>query len=153
MKKSLSAILSILLIISTLFIMTACGDNNATNGNADTTAADTTAQQTVTAPPGSKIVGEGETNFVFSVVDLEGNETYFDVYTNKTTVGDALSELELIKGEEGDYGLYVKTVNGITLDYDKDGKYWAFYIDGEYAQTGVDATDIVACTAYSFKAE
>ena len=26
--------------------------------------------------------------------------------------------------------------------------YWAFYIDGEYAQTGVDATEIVADTTY-----
>ena len=49
--------------------------------------------------------------------------------------------------------IYVKTVNGVTLDYDKDGKYWAFYVNGEYAQTGVDSTDITAGAEYSFKAE
>ena len=65
------------------------------------------------------------------VVDADGNETNFVVSTDKETVGDALLELNLIEGEEGDYGLYVKTVNGITADYDTDGTYWAFYVNGE----------------------
>lgn len=150
MKKFLSAILAIIIVILSMFIMTACSNSE---GETTTNAVETTAVQSVTAPPGSKVVGEGETNFVFTVVDVEGNETFFDVYTNKTTVGGALIELELIQGEEGDYGLYVKTVNGITLDYDKDGKYWAFYENGAYSQTGVDATEIIAGTSYSFRAE
>ena len=59
----------------------------------------------------------------------------------------------LIAGEDSEYGLYVKTVNGVTVDYDTDGKYWAFYVDGEYAATGVDSTDITAGATYTFKAE
>ena len=62
-------------------------------------------------------------------------------------------DVGLIAGEEGPYGLYVKTVNGITVDFDKDGKYWAFYVDNEYAMTGVDATDIKDDTSYAFKVE
>ena len=46
-----------------------------------------------------------------------------------------------------------KTVNGITADYDVDQTYWAFYVDGEYAMTGVDATDIVEGSQYMFKVE
>ena len=48
----------------------------------------------------------------------------------------------LIDGDESEYGLYVKKVNGITADYEKDKSYWAFYKDGEYMQTGVDSTEI-----------
>ena len=59
----------------------------------------------------------------------------------------------LIVGEDGPYGLYIKTVNGITLDYDKDGKYWAFYENGKYAAKGASETEIVSGTTYSFKAE
>ena len=44
-------------------------------------------------------------------------------------------------------------VNGITADYNVDGTYWAFYIDGEYAMTGVDVTDITAGSAYAMKVE
>ena len=61
------------------------------------------------------VLGEGETQFTFDVVDQEGNETQFEIHTDKETVGEALLELGLIAGEEGDYGLYVKTVNGITV--------------------------------------
>ena len=68
-------------------------------------------------------------------------------------MGEALQELELIDGEEGPYGLYVKTVNGITADFDKYKEYWAFYIDGEYAMSGVDKTEIEAGSTYSFKVE
>ena len=47
----------------------------------------------------------------------------------------------------------VDTVNGITLDYNKDGKYWAFYINNEYAMTGVDSTPVEEGAAYAFVAE
>jgi len=98
-------------------------------------------------------LGEGSTVFLFTVVDKEGSETLFEIHTDRETVGEALTELGLIAGEEGEYGLYVKTVNGITADYDKDGVYWAFYINGEYASTGVDSTAVTEGDSYSFKME
>ena len=148
-KNSSQKLLSILLCIALIAAMALCTSGCGSNNTPETTVA-------VAAPSASGeviSVGQGETNFTFTVVDLEGNESVFDVHTDEKTVGAALLSLELIAGDEGDYGLYVKTVNGITLDYDKDGKYWAFYVDGEYAATGVDATDITPGTAYSFKAE
>lgn len=98
-------------------------------------------------------LGEGSTEFIFTVADKDGKETVFEIHTDKQIVGDALSELGLIEGEESEYGLYVKTVNGITADYDKDGVYWAFYINGEYAPTGVDSTAITEGDSYSFQVE
>lgn len=100
-----------------------------------------------------KVLGEGQTKFMCNVVDSEGNETNFEIHTDKETVGEALLEVELIAGEEGDYGLYVKEVNGITADYDVDKTYWAFYIDGEYASTGVDSTKVEEGKTYTFKIE
>ena len=94
-----------------------------------------------------------EKSFTFVVVDTTGKETSFEISSDKATVGEALLDEGLIAGEDGQYGLYVKTVNGITLDYDTDGKYWAFYVNSEYGMTGVDATEIVAGATYSFKAE
>ena len=91
--------------------------------------------------------------FTFQVVDADGKETTQEITTTATTVGEALLAEGLIEGEEGPYGLYVKTVCGTTLDYETDGKYWAFYVDGEYGLTGVELTDIVPGTVYSFRAE
>lgn len=66
-------------------------------------------------------------------------------------VGEALLDVGLIAGEDSEYGLYVKTVNGVTADYDTDQTYWAFYVNGEYAQSGTDSADITVGNAYSFK--
>ena len=99
------------------------------------------------------ILGEGNTVFMFTVVDGEGNESLFEIHTDKEIVGDALAELGLIEGEESEYGLYVKKVNGITADYETDGTYWAFYINGGYAMSGVDTTPITEGEAYMFKVE
>lgn len=93
-------------------------------------------------------LGEGETMFYLTVKDTDGSVTRFQIYTDATTVGEALVALELISGDEGDYGLYVTTVNGITADWETENAYWAFSIDGEYAQTGVDSTEIVAGSTY-----
>lgn len=100
-----------------------------------------------------EVRGQGETKFTFTVIDADGNDVSYEIHTDKTTVGAALLELELIAGEDSAYGLYVKTVNGITADYDTDGTYWAFYINGEYAMSGVDTTDITDGAVYTFKVE
>lgn len=110
---------------------------------------ETPATEDGTAAP--TIKGEGATVFYFNVVDKDGNKTAFEIHTDKTIVGDALMELGLLEGEEGPYGLYVKKVNGITADYDTDGTYWAFYVNGEYGMTGVDLTEIQAGTTYEFR--
>ena len=70
------------------------------------------------------------------------------VKTDKATVGEALQEHGLLEGEQGSFGLYVKKVNGITADFDIDQTYWAFYINGEYAMTGVDTTNIDESAEY-----
>ena len=99
------------------------------------------------------VIGEGAASFELTIVNTAGEEVTFEVKTDEETVGAALLENEVIAGEDGQYGLYVKTVNGETVDYDKDGKYWAFYINGEYGMTGVDVTEIVEGDSYALKVE
>lgn len=107
---------------------------------------------TVTFTDGAEL-GKGASAFTFTVTDGSGKAVSCTVNTDKSTVGEALLELGLIAGENGDYGLYVKTVNGITADYDVDQTYWAFYINGEYASTGVDSTPVTPGALYEFKVE
>ena len=141
MKKLLSILLCIALIAALAFSTVGCSKNDKTEPVASAEAS------------GVVSMGEGETSFLFNVVDPDGKESNFEIHTDEKTVGAALLSLGLIAGEDSEYGLYVKTVNGVTVDYDTDGKYWAFYVDGEYAATGVDATDITAGATYTFKAE
>ena len=94
-----------------------------------------------------------KTSFTVVTTDLNRKETTHKIKTDAATVGEALVEEGLIKGHDTEYGLYVDEVNGIALDWDKDGKYWAFYINGEYAQTGVDTTNVEDGAVYTFKPE
>ena len=85
--------------------------------------------------------GKGDKTIVVEVV--AGDQSVrFTVHTDEDTVGAALMEHDLIDGEEGQYGLYIKVVNGIVADFDKDQHYWAFYVNDEYAMTGVESTEI-----------
>ena len=154
-QKLLSVALCAVLIAVTALSMTGCTQNSDGDTAATTTTTVTTAGTTTTtvADTGPTRLGLGETLFTFEVEDKDGTKTVFEILTDEETVGAALMNLNLIAGDEGPYGLYVKTVNGITLDYDTDKLYWAFYINGEYAVTGVDATAPTAGATYAFKAQ
>ena len=143
MKRNMWTKLVVVLVL--VFTLLGCGKAEAPATTETTITTEVAAEVTA--------LGEGATAFMFTVVDQDGNETLFAINTDKETVGEALLELELIKGEEGAYGLYVKEVNGIVADYDVTKTYWAFYVNGEYATSGVDTTKIEADTSYAFKVE
>ena len=152
-SKLTSFILCMVLIVAMALSTTGCNGNTSKDtASGAGTEANLQADSNVSEADGS-VLGTGSTEFGLTVVDQEGSETQFEIHTDKETVGEALLELGLIEGEESEYGLYVKTVNGITADYDTDGTYWAFYINGEYAASGVDSTKIAEGESYSFKVE
>lgn len=161
MKKWMAA-----LITAALLLASACGNVTVNvkqdeNGyeisvgtqEAKETKADTEAEAPEEAEEAEEeitILGEGETTFDFVVVDADGKEEAFVVKTDAENLADALTEVEMIEGDETEYGLYVKVVNGITADYDTDGAYWALLIDGEYAMTGASSTPVEEGKTYSF---
>lgn len=140
-KKIVTWMLAMMLIVAMTLGMAGCGSKEEPAEAVETVYEDGT------------VLGEGSKEFAFTVVDADGVETNLEIHTDKETVGEALLDLGVIAGEDGDYGLYVKTVNGLTVDFEEDGKYWAFYIDGEYGMTGVDATTITEGASYAFKVE
>lgn len=144
-KRNFSRILCGLLIAAVLFCFTGCGGS----GEADSNGA---PSQVIIETDGQSF-GTGSTVFTLTITDAEGKELHAEIHTDQTIVGEALQELGLIGGEESPTGLYVKTVNGITADYDKSGTYWAFFVNGDYAQTGVDSTEITEGDSYAFQIE
>ncbi len=146
MKNSISLQLrklAVLMLVAVMaFTFTACSKEDSSGEVTD--AADTAEGET-------SVVGEGEASFLFDVKFEDGTMNSYEVKTDATIVGEALVDAGLIEGEESEYGLYVKTVDGVTLDYDTDGAYWGFFIDGEMAATGVDQTELVEGATYSFE--
>lgn len=146
MKKWLSFLLCIVLIAAMALVTTGCGGSEPAEEESPSVS------ETGFAKDGD-LLGEGETEFPITIADKDGNEIAVTIRTDKTIVGEALQELGLIEGEEGPYGLYIKSVNGIRADYDKDKVYWAFYINGDYAVSGVDVTEIRPGDTYALKVE
>lgn len=140
MKNNVKKMIGLLLIAVMMVGFAACG----------APAEDEIELITVTD---GETIGEGSTEFQLVITDAEGQSVQVTVKTDEATVGDALVKLGLIAGEESQYGLYIKTVNGVTLDYEADGLYWGFYVDGTYAVVGVDMTEIAAGSVYELKAD
>ena len=142
MKK----VLGILLTLVLLFSLVSCNETPSTSS--DLASSDATSSENVVVSlwdnavyTEDTTVGEGEKT-VYVEVKADEKSITFTINTNATILGDALIENNLIAGEEGAYGLYVKTVNGILADYDVDATYWGFFKDGEYMMSGVDTTEI-----------
>lgn len=173
-SKLFSTILAFVLSAAVAVSVTSCGSSNSSSSSASSEtsvseSAETSSEASseASSEESSEVseevsaaetaeatdIGEGNTEFAFEVVLEDGTTTLYNVHTDEKTVGAALLGVNLIAGDDSEYGLYVKTVDGVTADYDKDGTYWAFYIDGEYASTGVDSTDVVPGSTYSFKVE
>jgi len=130
-------LLLFLLAVLVVFSIVACGDNDAP----------------IELPlPEHEIqnIGTGDTVIYFQVTDAEGGITLLRIHTDATTVSSALGGVGLIAGQQTDFGLMVTHVQGMRADFDEDGAWWAFYINGEQANEGVDTTNVVAGTIYAF---
>lgn len=145
--KFLSFLLCVVLVAAIALFTSACNDKTGTPSVPE----DLTPSQS--DQNGGNVVGEGATQFAFEITFKDGSEKAYTVKTDKKTVGEALTDAGLILGENGPYGLMVETVDGETVTYEKDKKYWAFYVNGEYAMSGVDTTEIKDGETYAFKVE
>ncbi len=83
----------------------------------------------------------GRATIVVSVTHGDGSEKEFTISTDAENLRGALEQENLIAGDEGEYGLYVKTVDGETAD-DAKQEWWCFTKGGEMLMTGVDTTPI-----------
>ena len=85
----------------------------------------------------------------FRVVHGDGSEKEFVIRTEALTLREALEQENLIEGTEGDWGLYVLTVDGETVD-EALQQWWCLTKDGEMSMTGVDDTIISDGDRYEF---
>lgn len=149
MKKVVSVLSAAVLLLSCLLCLSGCGENPSQQDYENPAQAedvDLGLWNDATYIQDTEL-GEGKTTLTVQVKADERQIT-FTIHTDKTTVGEAMLEHSLLEGEDSEYGLYVKKVNGILADYDVDQHYWAFYIGEEYALTGVDSTNIEEGVTY-----
>lgn len=77
---------------------------------------------------------EGEKNVTIVIVYEDGTEKKLEYATACDSLADLLLEKELVTGYTSEeYGFTIESVDGITLDWSKDGAYWALYEGDAYA--------------------
>lgn len=138
MKK----LFTLLLALSLLLTLAACGEEEKEEGSIWDSAKYT---EDTTLGQGAKTVKV--------TVKAEGRSVVLTINTDKDILGEALQDLGLIDGDEGEFGLYIKSVNGMVADYDIDQSYWGFYQKGEYMMSGVDTTKITGGESYELVRE
>ena len=132
MKKTIKSTISLLLAFVFILSLASCGAQVDKEG----------LWETATYLKDTEL-GEGAKTAIVEVKVGEQMIT-FTVHTDEEMLGAALLAHNLIEGTDG---LYTK-VNGIVADYNVDQSYWGFFIDGEFAMTGLDQTPITEGTVY-----
>lgn len=126
--RSLFSLMLVLTVVAAMtFAFASCGNTN--DGAKDTASSDSAMEK-------------AEITITVKIKGSDGNVTDFVITTDAEFLRGALEQEGLIEGDESEYGLYVKVVNGERADYDKDGAYWSFLKNGEYLMSGVDTTPI-----------
>ena len=87
---------------------------------------------------------EGSKAITIEVTGKSGEMKEYQVRTDAEYLRQAMEETEglTFSGAESEYGLMVDTVNGDLADYNADGAYWGFYVNGEYCNYGIDTQPV-----------
>ena len=141
MKKTIRSILSVTLVLLMLFSicsLAACKEPTPTDllWETATYTKDTT-------------LGSGSKSITVQVTAGDKSIT-FTLKTDKETLEDVMKENSLVEGDESQYGLYIKKVNGILADYDVDATYWGINADGEPIATGASGVTVQEGVVYEF---
>ena len=84
---------------------------------------------------------QGAKTIQIEVVVSDTDTREYTLHTDHESLRGALEEEKLISGTESEYGLFVTTVDGVTVD-DSLQQWWCFTKGGETVNTGVDTTPI-----------
>ena len=93
---------------------------------------------------------EGGKAFTVTVVHGDKTEKTYNYTTDETMLGAFLEAEGLIDSKGADAGMF-HTVDGEKADWSVNQSYWAFYVGGEYAITGIYDTTIEEGAVYKLE--
>ena len=142
-KQTLTRILLALVLILALtctMALTACKKEPAPEVETEGEGERTGAWRDATYTKDTEL-GEGEKTVTVKVV-AEEQEIVFTIHTNEQYLDKAMLAHELVTGEDGQYGLYLETVNGMLADYNIDQTYWSVCKDNTPLPVGISSVEI-----------
>ena len=148
MKADVSAMLAVLLAALMPAVLVACQqpeqpeqpENGGTTTEQGATVERTGAWANATYVSDT-VLGEGAKAVKVKVV-ADGQAITLTIKTDKTTLREAMDEHGLLAGEDGAYGLYIESVNGIVVKYEDGGYWWGISKAGVTTPTGVEGITV-----------
>ncbi len=90
---------------------------------------------------------QGAKALTITVVHGDGSEKVFDIHTDAEFLAEALVEHEIVEDNQSEYGLYILTVDGETVD-EGNQEWWCLTKGGEMHMYGASETAIADGEAY-----
>ncbi|MBR5508164.1 MAG: DUF4430 domain-containing protein [Clostridia bacterium] len=97
----------------------------------------------------NQVFGDGSKTIILEV-KAEEKSVEFTFRTEAEILADVLTEHNIISGEEGPYGIYVTSVNGIEAIYEENQSFWSLERNGLQLTTGVSETGIKDGDKFTF---
>ena len=147
MKRITLTFLALILALSCIFFIVGC-EMNEEETSAETLAEGETLEATGLWENATYLadttVGEGAKKLTFTV-EADGKIITITLKTDKTTLGEALFEHELINDAS-----FFNVLNGIEASWEKDHAYWAFYEGEKMLPYGVNDQKISGGESFRF---
>lgn len=92
----------------------------------------------------------GAKEITIEVINSADESTIYELNTDAEFLRQAMDEAEGLTydGTESEYGIMISTINGEVADYNVDGAYWSFYVNGEYCNYGIDTQPVMDGDAF-----
>jgi len=92
---------------------------------------------------------EGSKTIIVDVTHKDGQTNTFEIHTDAEYLREALEQENLVAGTEGEFGLYMMTVDGETVD-ESQQEWWGYTKSGEMVNYGIDTCPIEDGDHYEF---
>ena len=147
MKRITLTLLALILALSCIFAIAGC-EMNETETFAESLAEGEKLEATGLWEKATYLanttVGEGSKTVTFTV-EADGKMITITLKTDKTTLGEAMFEEELINDAS-----FFNVLNGIEASWEKDQAYWAFYEGDTMMPYGVNDQEIDGGESFRF---
>lgn len=87
---------------------------------------------------------EGSKSISIEVINSEEKSKVYELKTDAEYLRQAMEEADglTFSGDDSEFGLMVNTVNGEVAEFNTNGAYWSFYVNGEYCNYGIDTQPV-----------
>ena len=87
---------------------------------------------------------DGAKTITIAVTDNQNTTTGYETTTDAQYLRQAMEDTKdlTFQGTEGQYGLMLDTINGLTADWEQDQAWWSIYVNDALANYGIDSQPI-----------